>query len=388
MVPLTKGVHAGATASLDSIKGRKDLDDKDKILPKGLPKDVKKTVEDSVGSDSNKAHLLHHSGASVPKKGVDPDDDDDDDDAATDLPDMPEKPGGAPVVPRKGVEDVTSPGPEGALKHDGASVVPKKGVEEDDTEGMPKKHDGATVVPKKGVEGEDISQSDGVGVVPQKVEDDDDEADKADKTLKGEEDVRGKEDDEDKDGNHDDDVRVVPKKGVESDEYVRLHDPDSEEQLASKDSVRKNKKYQAAKSFKKDAAGPKRMNKKQKKPFPKDLYLTNPPSQEAANVAPRQPAAASAAMPALPATPTVTKAPSTPRGPVQNSAQLPQSRPVSPTSSSDPTPETSLVVGLVFGAILLVVLGLVAYQRLGAAKRRREYRRMNDFLIDGMYNDL
>ena len=54
----------------------------------------------------------------------------------------------------------------------------------------------------------------------------------------------------------------------------------------------------------------------------------------------------------------------------------------------DPTPSTSLVVGAVLGLLLMSALGFVLYKRLDAMKRRRQYRRMNDFLIDGMYNDL
>ena len=50
-------------------------------------------------------------------------------------------------------------------------------------------------------------------------------------------------------------------------------------------------------------------------------------------------------------------------------------------------PGTSLVVGAVFGLLLLSALGFLLFKRLDAVKRRREYRRMNDFLIDGMYND-
>ena len=48
---------------------------------------------------------------------------------------------------------------------------------------------------------------------------------------------------------------------------------------------------------------------------------------------------------------------------------------------------TGLVVGIIFGMILLGVLVFVGLKRLDAIRRRREYRRMNDFLIDGMYND-
>jgi len=49
---------------------------------------------------------------------------------------------------------------------------------------------------------------------------------------------------------------------------------------------------------------------------------------------------------------------------------------------------TSLVFGVVFGLILMSVLLFVGLKRLDAVRRRREYRRMNDFLIDGMYNDI
>jgi hypothetical protein len=49
---------------------------------------------------------------------------------------------------------------------------------------------------------------------------------------------------------------------------------------------------------------------------------------------------------------------------------------------------TSLVVGLVCALILMTVLLFVGLKRIESIRRRREYRRMNDFLIDGMYNDL
>merc|ERR1711971_204259 len=52
------------------------------------------------------------------------------------------------------------------------------------------------------------------------------------------------------------------------------------------------------------------------------------------------------------------------------------------------TPKTSLLVGIVFGCLLLSVLMFVGFKRLDAIRRRREYRRMNDFLIDGMYNEM
>lgn len=57
-------------------------------------------------------------------------------------------------------------------------------------------------------------------------------------------------------------------------------------------------------------------------------------------------------------------------------------KPISSTS------KTSLVVGIVLGCILLSVLIFVGFKRLDAIRRRREYRRMNDFLIDGMYNEM
>jgi hypothetical protein len=46
------------------------------------------------------------------------------------------------------------------------------------------------------------------------------------------------------------------------------------------------------------------------------------------------------------------------------------------------------LVGVVFAAILLSIVVFLVVKRARAAQRRREYRRMNDFLIDGMYNDL
>jgi len=55
---------------------------------------------------------------------------------------------------------------------------------------------------------------------------------------------------------------------------------------------------------------------------------------------------------------------------------------------NDTTPRTSLLVGIVFGCLLLSVLMFVGFKRLDAIRRRREYRRMNDFLIDGMYNEM
>ncbi|TRY73570.1 hypothetical protein TCAL_01591 [Tigriopus californicus] len=56
--------------------------------------------------------------------------------------------------------------------------------------------------------------------------------------------------------------------------------------------------------------------------------------------------------------------------------------------AKDPTPSTSLIVGVFFAVILLSVVGFLGFKRLDAIRRRREYRRMNDFLIDGMYNDM
>ena len=55
---------------------------------------------------------------------------------------------------------------------------------------------------------------------------------------------------------------------------------------------------------------------------------------------------------------------------------------------NDETPKTSLLVGIVLGCILVSVLVFVGFKRLDAIRRRREYRRMNDFLIDGMYNEM
>ena len=52
------------------------------------------------------------------------------------------------------------------------------------------------------------------------------------------------------------------------------------------------------------------------------------------------------------------------------------------------TSKTSLFVGIFLGGILLSVLIFVGFKRLDAIRRRREYRRMNDFLIDGMYNEM
>lgn len=63
-------------------------------------------------------------------------------------------------------------------------------------------------------------------------------------------------------------------------------------------------------------------------------------------------------------------------------------KPLAEKRPVDPTPETSLIVGAVFGAILIAVLLFVGVKRLDAVRRRRNYRRMNDFLIDGMYNDM
>ena len=55
---------------------------------------------------------------------------------------------------------------------------------------------------------------------------------------------------------------------------------------------------------------------------------------------------------------------------------------------NDDTPRTSLLVGIILGCTLLCVLIFVGFKRLDAIRRRREYRRMNDFLIDGMYNEM
>lgn len=83
---------------------------------------------------------------------------------------------------------------------------------------------------------------------------------------------------------------------------------------------------------------------------------------------------------------------------IRISAEVPKSKPISHLAHdnseagqgvSDPsTPDTSLLVGLIFAVILVSVVGFLGIKRLNAIKRRREYRKMNDFLIDGMYNDL
>jgi len=62
--------------------------------------------------------------------------------------------------------------------------------------------------------------------------------------------------------------------------------------------------------------------------------------------------------------------------------------PKPPDGDQSPSVSTSLVVGLVFGLVLMTVLFFVGLKRIESIRRRREYRRMNDFLIDGMYNDL
>ena len=41
---------------------------------------------------------------------------------------------------------------------------------------------------------------------------------------------------------------------------------------------------------------------------------------------------------------------------------------------NDTTPKTSLLVGIVFGCLLLSVLMFVGFKRLDAIRRRREYR--------------
>ena len=41
---------------------------------------------------------------------------------------------------------------------------------------------------------------------------------------------------------------------------------------------------------------------------------------------------------------------------------------------NDNTPRTSLLVGIVFGCLLLSVLMFVGFKRLDAIRRRREYR--------------
>eukprot|EP00096_Caligus_rogercresseyi_P009760 TRINITY_DN3372_c0_g1_i1.p1 TRINITY_DN3372_c0_g1~~TRINITY_DN3372_c0_g1_i1.p1 ORF type:complete len:239 (+),score=70.83 TRINITY_DN3372_c0_g1_i1:192-908(+) len=58
------------------------------------------------------------------------------------------------------------------------------------------------------------------------------------------------------------------------------------------------------------------------------------------------------------------------------------------TPSSNTTNKSSLYAGLVLGSILSMALGFLIYKRIDSARRRREYRRMNDYLIDGMYNDI
>ena len=66
----------------------------------------------------------------------------------------------------------------------------------------------------------------------------------------------------------------------------------------------------------------------------------------------------------------------------------PKSNVRGPASSSPNVPSTSLVVGVVFAVTLLSAVGFLGFKKLRAVQRRREYRKMNDFLIDGMYNDL
>lgn len=80
-----------------------------------------------------------------------------------------------------------------------------------------------------------------------------------------------------------------------------------------------------------------------------------------------------------------TASPSTPFGHL-HSAQVPD--PEITRVKVDNTPNASLLVGLIFGLMLLSVIGFLVYRKADAARRRREYQRMNDFLIDGMYNDL
>ncbi|CAB4062375.1 unnamed protein product [Lepeophtheirus salmonis] len=58
------------------------------------------------------------------------------------------------------------------------------------------------------------------------------------------------------------------------------------------------------------------------------------------------------------------------------------------TQIKAPTSKSSLLAGLIFGSLLSLALGFLIYKRLDSARRRREYRRMNDYLIDGMYNDM
>ena len=61
---------------------------------------------------------------------------------------------------------------------------------------------------------------------------------------------------------------------------------------------------------------------------------------------------------------------------------------VKKVAQEDPTPRTSLLVGVILACILLSVVAFVGFKRLDAIRRRREYRRMNDYLIDGMYNEM
>ena len=74
----------------------------------------------------------------------------------------------------------------------------------------------------------------------------------------------------------------------------------------------------------------------------------------------------------------------------QDSDETPETS-AEPEAESEPVKEdngsTGLIVGIFFGMILTSVLVFVGLKRLDAIRRRREYRRMNDFLIDGMYND-
>ena len=55
---------------------------------------------------------------------------------------------------------------------------------------------------------------------------------------------------------------------------------------------------------------------------------------------------------------------------------------------NDTTPKTSMLVGVILACILFSVVAFVVFKRLDAIRRRREYRRMNDYLIDGMYNEM
>jgi len=66
-----------------------------------------------------------------------------------------------------------------------------------------------------------------------------------------------------------------------------------------------------------------------------------------------------------------------------------QNKPANDSKASEggSTSVASMVFGVILAMILVSVVLFVGFKRLDAIRRRREYRRMNDFLIDGMYND-